>query len=97
MLQAIVGGSPPHILRPVQVHLCASLDRVLDLEEAHGLPRSDPAPHRTFPFRGGYYRDVRMIAVEADPDPRWQLLHELSHVVFQDSVAHDVDLVDDYR
>lgn len=89
---------PPERRRgPYEVYLCADIETVRRLEASHGLPRSDPAPERTFAFRGGFYAQVPMIAVcaTATPGTRWLLVHELSHAVFHEAVGRSCDAIDE--
>ena len=84
---------PPHYA----IYLCRDLETIRQLEEQHGLPRSDPDPLRTFEFRGGFYANVSMIALRCSPreDARWNIAHELSHAAFNEVVGKDCDPINE--
>lgn len=79
------------------IFLCQDLETIRRLEQQHGLPRSDPAPYRTFEFRGGFYSGVNMVALRCGPgeDARWNIAHELSHAAFDEVVGKSCDAINE--
>jgi hypothetical protein len=97
-LRTWLDGGRAHFRAPhYKAYFCAELETMRWLETTYGQPRSDPAPFRTFEYRGGFYEDVDLILLQCQPgdDLRWNLGHELCHAVWEERVGTDCDVLDE--
>ena len=96
-LRAELGGGERADPPTLNIYLCAEVEEMRRLEAAYGWPRSDPAPQRTFEFRGGFYPEPHLILLhaQAGEDLRFAIAHELSHAVFNELVGQSCDALDE--
>ena len=90
---------PPRDTGPyrfVPVYLCRDVETIYTVERRRGRPSSDH-PGRSFPFRGGFYQDEGFIALEAKhlATVRWNLVHEVGHLVLAQRAPEVPDLVNE--
>lgn len=88
-----LGGAPPP--GPTQIYLTRDASGVMLVEHERGLDTS-PARQVNPAFRGRCFPQAHLIVVPCDAASlRWQVAHEVTHLVFHEVVGRNVEIVNE--
>jgi hypothetical protein len=95
-LRTWLGVPAPAVEKKIHVYICRDVETLFTLEASFGLPSSREF-HRGHPFHGRCYPEAGLIVIPlAEWKPMcWQVVHEVTHTVFQEIVGRNVEIVNE--